>query len=163
MAVDNSNRVMTGALALIQKNGVTIGRMKNIRWSETFQDQEVKGLGTIYVQEAPITGHAGTWSCEFYEIDFKLTGIPGAIRRDVANKNAFEDNLLLRDPFSINIFKKIEDAIDTNTGLKTATPRIYATINGLFINSDGADITEGSISGHSQSGRFLEPVIYGIS
>ena len=153
-------RVLTGALALIMKDGSVIGRMKNIRWSETFQDQEVRGLGTIYVQEAPITGHAGTWSCDFYEIDFKLTGIPGAIRRDVADKNAFEDNLLLRDPFSISIFKKIEDALDVSTGLKTSTPRVYATINGLFINSDGADITEGSISGHQQSGRFLEPVIY---
>src|SRR5690349_7402422 len=153
-------RSMHGALAIIRRNGQAIGRMRNIRWTEDLRDQEVRGLGTIFVQEAPVVAHGGTWSCDFYEVDFKSTGIPGLVRRDVQTKQEFEDNVLLRDGLQLDIFKKEEDAINPNTGLKTAKATPYAIITNLLLNSEGADITEGAISGHNQSGRFLDPVIY---
>lgn len=155
-----ADRVMHGALAIVRKNGTVVGRMRNVRWSESLQDQEVRGLGTIIVQEAPVVAHNGTLSADFYEIDFKRTGIPGAIRRDVQTNQQFEDQILLRDGLQLDIFKKEEDAVDPNTGLKSAKATPYAIIRNLFLNQDGADITEGAISGHNQQFRFLDPVIY---
>ena len=152
--------VMHGALAIIRRNGTPIGRMRNVRWTENLRDQEVRGLGTILVQESPVVEHGGTLQCDFYEVDFKTTGIPGAIRRDVQTNQQFEDQILLRDGLQLDIFKKVEDAVDPNTGLKTAKAQPYAIIRDLFINSEGADITEGAISGHNQQFRFNSPVLY---
>jgi hypothetical protein len=152
--------VMHGALAIIRRNGTPIGRMRNVRWTENLRDQEVRGLGTILVQESPVVEHGGTLTCDFYEVDYSTTGIPGAIRRDVQTNQQFEDQLLLRDGLQLDIFKKIEGSVDPSTGLKTASATPYAIIRDLFINSEGADITEGAISGHNQSFRFNSPVIY---
>ncbi len=152
---------MTGVLALIYDGqGNQIGRIKNIRWSETFGDQEVRGLGTLFVQEKPVVSHSANGSMDFYEITFQNTGIPGSIRRDVQTKGQFETQMILRDPFAIHIFKRIEDAVDPATGLKTENAVPYAIIPDMLINSEGADITEGSISGHNVSFTYLSPVIY---
>ena len=152
--------VMHGALAIIRRNGTPVGRMRNVRWTETLRDQEVQGIGTILVQESPVVAHNGQLTAEFYEVEFETTGIPGAVRRDVQNNQQFEDQILLREPLQVDIFKKVEDAIDPNTGLKTARAQPYAIIRDLFLNSEGADISEGAISGHNQTFRFNSPVIY---
>lgn len=153
-------KTMHGALAIIRFRGTAIGRIRNIRWTENLADQEVRGLGTVLVQEAPVVSHSGNGSMDFYEVSFKDTGIPGGVRRDVQNNQQFEDNVLLREPFQVDIFKKVEDAVDPDTGLKTAKAIPYAIIRDMLINSEGADITEGSISGHNISFKFLSPVIY---
>lgn len=152
--------VMHGALAIIRRNGTPIGRMRNVRWTETLRDQEVQGIGTILVQESPVVAHSGQLTAEFYEVEFETTGIPGAVRRDVQNNQEFENQVLLREPLQLDIFKKVEDAVDPSTGLKTAKAQPYAIIRDLFLNSEGADISEGAISGHNQSFRFNSPVIY---
>lgn len=158
-----NDRVMTGALGIIKKNGTVIGKMRNIRWSENFNRGDVQGIGTILKQEAPVLKHAGTWSCDFYEVDYKKTGIPDVIRRDVQTNQDFEDNIILNhDGVQVDIFKKVEDFIDPNTGLKKAKADTYAIIKRLLIDTEGADITEGVVSGHQQSGIFLDPIIYPV-
>lgn len=156
-----ADRAMHGALAIIRKNGTAIGRMRNVRWTENLTRADVRGLGTILVQEAPVVSHAGTLSCDFYEVDFSKTGIPEAIRRDVQTNQEFEDNVLLNyDGIQLDIFKKVEDVVDPNTGLKKAKVVPHAIIRRLLIESEGADISEGAISGHNQSFKYLDPVIY---
>lgn len=155
-----SNKTMTGALAIIKRNGTVIGRMRNIRWSEDLRDQEVRGIGSLVVLEAPVVSHSGTFSCDFYEIDFKSTGIPGLINRNVQTIKDFEDNILLRDGIQLDIFKKVEDTVDPVTGFKTAKAQPYAILRNVLLNNEGADITEGAVSGHNMSGRYLDPVIY---
>jgi len=152
--------ILTGALAIVKRNGTVIGRMRNIRFTENTSLGEVRGIGTLLTIEAPALAHKGTWSCDFYEIDFGTSGIPQAIRRDVQTNNDFEDQLLLADGFQIDIFKKVEDAVDTNTGLKKSKAIPYASLRRCFIDTDGADTTEGAISGHSQSGIYLDPILY---
>lgn len=156
-----ADKVMHGALAIIRKNGTAIGRMRNVRWNENLQRADVRGIGTILVAEAPVVAHAGTLTCDFYEVDFSKTGLPEAIRRDVQTNQEFEDNVLLNhDGIQIDIFKKVEDAVDPETGLKRAKAQPYAVIRRLLIESEGADISEGAISGHNQSFKYLDPVIY---
>lgn len=156
----NDTKVMHGALAIVRKNGTAIGKMRNVRWTENISRGDVRGIGTILTSEAPAMAWGGSVSCDFYEIDFTTTGIPNAIRRDVQTKQEFEDQLLLDyDGIQLDIFKKVEDLIDPSTGLKTAKAIPYATLTQLLIESDGADITEGAISGHNQSFRYLGPVL----
>lgn len=152
---------MTGALAIIRKNGTAIGKMRNVRWTENINRSEVRGLGTTITQELPAVSWGGTLSCDFYEVDFSTTGVPQAIRRDVQTNQQFEDQLLLdADGVQLDIFKKVEDIRDPNTGLISAKVQPFAIIKNLFINSDGADITEGAVSGHNQSFQYISPVIY---
>lgn len=152
---------LTGALAIIRVNGTPVGRMRNIRVNENISRGDVRGLGTILTVEAPVVGWAGSVTCDFYEISFKETGITRAIRRDVQNNQQFEDNLLLNpDGVQIDVFKKIEDAIDPNTGLKIAGVEPYAIIKRCLITDEGFDVTEGTVAGHNQSFKFLDPIIY---
>lgn len=155
-----NDKTMHGALAIIRKNGTAIGKMRNVRWTENLRRADVRGLGTIIVQEAPVVEHGGTLTCDFYEVDFSRTGIPGAIRRDVQTNQQFEDQVLLDDGIQLDIFKRVEDAVDANTGLKTTKAQPYAIIKQLLLESEGADISEGAISGHNQSFKFLSPIIY---
>lgn len=153
-------KVLTGAIAVIKKNGTVIGRMRNIRWTENTRTSPVQGIGTVLTQELPVVQHGGTGSCDFYEIDFASTGLPGGIRRDMQNNQEFEDNLLFREPLQIDIFKKEKDVVDVNTGKIRTKLNPYAILRDLFIESDGADITEGAVSGHNQGFVFLSPTIF---
>ena len=154
--------VLTGAIAIIQDgNGNAIGKMRNVRVTETIRRQDVRGIGRITVAESPAIEHGGTLTCGWYEIDFNTTGVPNAIRRDVSNVQAFEDNILLNeDGITVVIYKKIKDLVDANTGLLTATKKIHATITRVLIEQEDLDINEGQVSGHNQNFKFLDPILY---
>lgn len=155
------SKVMHGALAIIRKNGTAIGRMRNVRWTENTRRGDVRGIGRLTLIEAPALEHGGTLTCDFYEVDFRTTGIPDAVRRDVQTTQEFEDQLLLdHDGVQLDIFKKVKDVVDPDTGLIRSKVEPYAIIKRLLIESEGADITEGAISGHNQSFRYLDPIVY---
>ncbi len=156
-----TTKTLTGALAIIRVNGTPVGRMRNVRVSESMRRVEVMGIGTILTSETPVVAWTGNISCDFYEIDFQFTGIQNAIRRDVQTNQDFEDQLLLNyDGVQVDIFKKVADVIDPNT--KLIKPKVvpYASIKRCLIESDGMDLSEGAIAGHNQSFRYLDPVLF---
>jgi hypothetical protein len=151
---------LTGSLAIIRCKGTTIGLMKNISVTENFQRADVQGLGTILTSEAPVTAWRGTLQCSWYEIDFKTSGFPGAIRRDVQTGQQFEDQLMLdNDGIQVDIFKKVADVIGAD-GLVKAKVQPFAIIKNVLIESEGFDITEGQVSGQNGSFRYLSPILY---
>ena len=163
------SKVMTGAIALIKVNGQVIGKMKTVRAQENMRRLAVRGLGTILPSEEAVVEWEGTMSCEFMEIQFKSTGIPGAIKRIFANVNSqvlfgnpsFEDQLVLdSNGVQVDIFKKVTDVINPLTGIITPKLTPYATLFNCLIESDSFDINEGSISGHSQSFKYLKAITY---
>jgi len=152
------DKVLTGALAIIRKNGTAIGKMRNIRWTENVQRGEVRGIGTTLTSEVPPLAWSGSGSCEFYEVDFTTTGI-GGIKRNVKTNQEFDDQLMLEgDGLQLDIFKKETDIIDPDTGLVIPKATPYAVLGQMFIESEGGDVTEGAISGHNQSFRYLFPI-----
>lgn len=158
---DETPKVLHGALAIIKSNGVVIGKMRNIRATENMRRIDVRGLGTILNSESPVVEWSGTLSCSFFEITFKTQGVPGAIRRDVQSPQEFEDNILLdHSGIQLDIFKKVEDFIDPTTKLIKAKTEPYAVVTRLLIESEDFDISEGSVAGHNQSFRFLDPILY---
>jgi hypothetical protein len=154
------DKVLHGAIAIVRVNGTPVGRMKDVRIQEAFQRSDVGGLGTIFTEEAPVTKFRGTLSCSFYEIDFKKSGINGAVRRDVQTKQEFQDQLTLAyDGVQVDIFKQIEDVIDPNTKLIKSKLTPYAIVKRCLIENDSVVITEGAAAGRDQSFQYLDPVI----
>lgn len=165
--------VFTGALAIIKVNGVAVGLMRNVRVNESMRRVPVRGLGSILPKEAPVVEWAGSISCSFFEVDYKSSGIPNAVRRDVGVGNSasqiagginnanFEDQLVLDpDGVQLDIYKKATDIIDPNTKLINPKATPYAVVGRCLIESDNVNIDEGNVSGRDQSFLFLDPVIY---
>lgn len=163
-----SDKVLTGAIALIKVNGQVIGRMRGIRCQENMRRTPVRGLGTILPSEQAVIEWEGTISCDFMEVLFQKTGVTNAIRRvfpniasQVVNGNAsFEDQLVLDvDGVQLDIFKKVTDVVDAQGIIK---PKLvpYAIVKNCLIESDSFDISEGAIAGHSQSFKYLVPLTY---
>ena len=156
---------MTAPLAIIKQNGNVIGKMKNIRITETIRRGRVSGLGELTPQELPALEWNGTLNAQFYLIDFRTTGIPNANPRTVnATAQEYIDNVLLEeDGVDITIFKKDDDGTtDPNTGLINSTLVEFANVKAAFIDREGFDITEGQISGKDQDFTYMDPILYNV-
>lgn len=160
---------VTGAIALISIGGRTVGLAKTIRAQEQYSRGDVRGLGTVFASEKPVLSHQGTLSCDFFLVDFKTDGVKEAINR-VSNTiysqaltggTSFEDNLVLNTiGFDFTVYKKITDIMDPVTKIITPKVEPLAVIRQCFIETDSFDISEGSVSGKSQSFVFLQPITY---
>jgi hypothetical protein len=166
-----ASRVMTAPLAVIMKGTQVIGKMKNIRVTETIRRGRVSGLGSLTPQELPALEWNGTLNCQFYMIDMKVSGIPGANPRGVtANAQEYIDNVLLEESgVDIVIYKKVAQfaagipVVDATTGLvKADTLKEFAKINSAFVDREGFDITEGQISGKDQDFTYMSPILYTV-
>jgi len=156
-----ANQVLTGALALIKSNGIVIGRTKSIQFSEEITRGQVVGLGELLRQEVPALGHRGTGSISSYAIDYETDGLPENFARKVESVQEFVDSLILNEEgVQLVIFKKVADFIDPTTKIVRSTPKVYATINKVFLNRKGMNINESQIAGVDQSFDFLEPIIF---
>lgn len=157
-----SNNVLTGAIAVVKVNGQPIGKMRGITITENIGRQDVRGLGRITVAEAPAITHAGTLRAQFFEIEYKKSGFPNAVRRDVSTIQQFEDNVLLdTDGIQVDVFKKVEDFVDPNTGLRRAKLKPQYIVTRVLFESEDIDVNDGQISGRNQSFKFLDPILHG--
>lgn len=159
-------KVLTAPLATIEVDGQIIGKMKNIRVTETFRRGRVSGLGEVLPQELPLLEWNGTLTCQFYTIDLTKTNIPkafGAVALRNASVQEFVDTVLLQeDGVIINIHKKVKDTVDPDTGLIIGTPEIFASVVGCFIDNHSWDINESQISGTDQSFTYSKPILVKI-
>ena len=161
MAVD---KVITGAIAVIMDaNQNPIGRMKSIQVTENITRAEVRGLGSLCPVELPATAWgAGTLRCSFFNIDFSKSQVPGAINRRTGNSvEQFEDNITMQeDGVTVVIYKKSSDLIDPVTKNIKASPKVYATVKNLYIDTESFDISDGQVSGRDQSFKYMTPIQY---
>jgi hypothetical protein len=166
--VDNT-RVLTAPLATIKIGGITVGKMKNIRISETYQRGDVKGIGSLISVEKPILAINCTFSASAFLIDITRFGNADnkLLRRTSGmSLQTFIDNILLVDSgVSIVLMRKVKTAatapaaangILTSTEVKDDT---FLTIDNAFLDSHSFDISEGQISGQDISGTYLAPVM----
>jgi len=158
-----AQKVLTAPLAIVKVDGITVGKMRNITCTETFRRGRVSGLGELTAKELPATEWNGTLTAEFYEVDFKTTGLPDAIKRSADSLQAFVDNVLLQESgVDVTIYKKISAGIDPTTGLHTAELQKHATIKGCFIDREGMNVAEGQIASHNQDFTYLTPILFSI-
>lgn len=150
---------MTAALAIVKQQGTAVAKIRSLRVTENVSRGTVRGIGRLTREEVPAVAIDCTASFEFYNVDLNQTTIPKVYPRAVNTLKDFTDNILLQDGVQVEIYKKVEDFIDPVTKLKKAKPEIFATIQDLFIDSDGFDITEGQVSNKTQSFQYLTPIL----
>jgi hypothetical protein len=156
-----ADKVMTAPLAVVMVNNVAIGKMRGIRVNENITRGRVQGLGQLVPDELPALSWAGTVQCDFYNIDFSLSQVPDAIFRNTTTVQQFQDSVTLQEGgVVLQIMKKVRLPNQPPSGLIGGQLINYATINGLFLNSEGFDINEAQISGRNQSFDYLFPIVY---
>lgn len=169
------DKTLHGAIAIIKVNGIAIGKMKDVRINESFRRIRVsKGLGSVMPDEFAVTEWAGQLSCSFFEINYRISGIPQALNRvfgsnilsQVAAQNPgdsnFEDQLVLDYlGVDVEVYKKVQGAPQQTVSGDIIIPDLvpYATVRGCFIESDNVNISEGQVSGRDQSFQYLYPVV----
>ena len=155
-----AEKTMTAPLAVIKVKGIPVGKMRDIRINETFRRGRVSGLGETVPSEVPVLEWNGSLTCDFYEVDFKKTGIPDGIKRIAPSMEAFLDNILLQeDGVDVTIFKKTKRVYNSTTGLIEAKLVPFATVRGCFLDREGVNISEGQISGHNQEFTYINPIL----
>lgn len=155
---------MTAPLAIIQINSVTVGKMKNVRITESIRRGRVTGLGTLTPSELPALEWQGSLTCSSYTINFNLLANiskKGTFR----NANSLEEwanaLLLQEDGLEIAILRKVKDGeIDTETGVVKSKYETFAKVSGAFATREGFDIQEGQISGRDTEFEYTTPILY---
>jgi len=160
-------KVMTAPLAIIQINSVTVGKMKNVRITESIRRGRVTGLGTLTPSELPALEWQGSLTCSSYTINFNLLANiskKGTFR----NANSLEEwanaLLLQEDGLEIAILRKVKDGeIDAETGVVKSKYETFAKVSGAFATREGFDIQEGQISGRDTEFEYTTPILYNSS
>jgi hypothetical protein len=158
----DNEKVMTAPLAVIKVNGVAIGKMKNIRVTESIQRGTVQGIGALVNSEIPALKWDGTLNCGFYTITFNKQNelFKSAILRNVNTVQEFVDTILLQeDGVTIDILKKIKDYKNAD-GIIVPKYEIFASVVGCFPNKESFDISEGQISGRDVDFQYLNPILF---
>ena len=155
---------MTAPLAIVQVNGVTVGKMRNIRVTEQIRRGRVSGLGRLTAEELPALEWSGSLSCSSYTINFNLLMNKSQLG---TFRNAFTVNdwanaiLLQEDGLEISLLRKVKDGeIDPETGMVKTKFETFAKVNAAFATREGFDVQEGQISGRDTEFEYLEPILY---
>ena len=159
-----NERVMTAQLAIIKVNGVAIGKMKNVRVTETIRRGRVTGLGRLNPSELPALEWQGSLSCSSYTINFNLLVNQSKLGtfRNAGTVEEWANAILLQEAgLEISIQRKVKDGeIDKETGLVKVKYETFAKVNGAFASRESFDIQEGQISGRDTEFEYLEPILY---
>lgn len=157
-------KVMTAPLAIIQINSVTVGKMKNVRITESIRRGRVTGLGTLTPSELPALEWQGSLTCSSYTINFNL--LANILKKGTfRNANSLEEwsnaLLLQEDGLEIAILRKVKDGeIDAETGIVKSKYETFAKVSGAFATREGFDIQEGQISGRDTEFEYTTPILY---
>lgn len=159
-----NTRVMTAPLAIIKINSVTVGKMKNVRITETIRRGRVTGVGRLNPEELPALEWSGSLSCSSYTINFNLLANVSKLGtfRNAATVEEWANAILLQEAgLEISILRKVKDGeIDVETGLVKTKYETFAKVNAAFATREGFDVQEGQISGRDTDFEYLEPILY---
>ena len=160
----SQEKVMTAPLAVIKINSVAVGKMKNIRVTETIRRGRVTGVGRMHPHELPALEWSGNLSCSSYTINFNLLSNMsklGTFRNNSSVETWANSILLQEDGLEISIMRKVKDGeIDSETGEVKAKYETFAKVAGAFATREGFDIQEGQISGRDTDFEYMEPILY---
>lgn len=160
----NKERVFTAPLAVIQINSVTVGKMKNVRITESIRRGRVSGLGRLNPDELPALEWSGSLSCSSYSINFNLLAnkIKKGTYRNSGTIEEWANAILMQeDGLEIAILRKVKDGeIDMETGLVKTKYETFAKVAGAFATREGFDIQEGQISGRDTEFEYTDPILY---
>ena len=160
----SKEKVFTAPLAVIQINSVTVGKMKNVRITESIRRGRVSGLGRLNPDELPALEWSGSLSCSSYSINFNLLANKlkkGTYRNSGTIEEWANAILMQEDGLEIAILRKVKDGeIDLETGLVKTKYETFAKVSGAFATREGFDVQEGQISGRDTEFEYTDPILY---
>ncbi len=169
-----NNNVLTAPLAVIRVNGITIGKMRNIRVTESLRRARVVGLGQLVPDELPVVEWSGSLTAEFMTIDLKKSMMPGAINRIASSVEQWTNSVLLQEQgIQIDIMKRVKDPQQLDSQFPNVSPdpnfiqrmitgkfELFASVQAAFMTREGFNISEGSISGRDVEFEYKTPILY---
>ena len=156
-----ATKTLTAPLAIVKVNGVPIGKMKNIRVTETIRRGRVSGIGQLTPDELPALEWSGSLNCGFYAVEFKTNQLKAALVRNVNTLDEFVDTVLLQENgVQIDIMRKVFDSQDATTLIITPRLEIFASVKGCFLTREGFDISESQISGKDADFEYTTPILF---
>ena len=170
----SNNNVLTAPLAVIRVGGITIGKMRNIRVTESLRRARVVGLGQLVPDELPVVEWSGTMTAEFMTVDLKKSMIPGAINRISSSVEEWTNSVLLQEQgVQVDIMKRVKDPQQLDNKFPNASGdpnyiqraikgkfELFASIQAAFMTREGFNISEGSISGRDVEFEYKTPILY---
>lgn len=158
--MSTNTKSMTAPLAIVKVGGKPVGKMRNIRLTETIRRGKVIGLGRMNASEVPPLEWEGMMNAGFYLINFDDQALEGALLRKVQTVDEFIDTVLLQDQgITVDILRKVTDFQQAN-GVIVPKLEVFASIKGCFITREGFDISESQISGRDADFEYITPVIF---
>lgn len=159
-----NERTMTAPLAIVQVNGVTVGKMRNVRVTEQIRRGRVSGLGRLTAEELPALEWSGSLSCSSYTVNFNLLMNKSQLGtfRNAQTVNDWANAILLQEAgLEISLLRKVKDGeINPDTGMMKTKYETFAKVNAAFATREGFDLQEGQISGRDTEFEYLEPILY---
>jgi len=151
---------LNAPIAIIKVGGVAIGKMKNVRCTESFRLVPIAGIGQLHKDEMKVVDWSGSLNCSSWLVNLYAPMIPGSLNRQVNSIQDFENTLLLQeDGVQIDIMRKV--ALSTNAqGIIIPTLEVVASILGCFISREGWDLSEGQVSGRNCDFEYTTPFIF---
>jgi len=157
-------RVYTAPLAIVKINSIAVGKMRNVRVTETIRRARVTGLGRLNASEVPPVEWTGNLTCQNYTINFNLLANKiqlGSFRNSNTVDEWANKLLLQEDGLEIVLLRKVKDgAIDPTTGAVQAKYITFAKTSGAFMTREGFDVQEGQISGRDTEFEYIDPILY---
>jgi hypothetical protein len=165
MPHDRGNqRTFTAPLGIIQVNGVTVGKMRNVRLTETLRRVRVTGIGQLTPTDLPAVEWSGTLSCSSYTINFNLllNREQKGTFRNMTTVEEWSNAVLMQETgLEIAIMRKVKDGEpDLITGAANTRLQQFAKVGAAFVTREGFDLNEGQLSGRDTEFEYLEPVLY---
>jgi hypothetical protein len=170
-----ANTVYTAPLAIVMVGTTVIGKMKNIRVSETIRRARVTGLGRLNASEVPAVEFTGTLNASFYTVNLEAHELTRrALNRKTGTTTNFVNTVVLQDiGLTIKLMRKVGDPAypattttdlgqDNTTGIIYAVDQEFATITNCYITSDNFDVNEGTISSHDSTFEYLDPITFSV-
>jgi len=165
MEYDVSKKVISSPMAIVKVAGVAVGKMRNIRCTETMRRARVVGLGEAIPSELPLIEWSGSLTAGMFAIRTNA-GIFNAIDRSGLDVQAFIHKLLFNEGISLEIY--IKKPLPQHPNIPQGTPPKYydlvtfATIGGVVIASEGFDLQDGQIGGRDGTFEYMTPILYGV-
>ena len=104
------NNVLTAPMALLKVNGLPLGFCRGIRVNENFQRGEVREIGSLFTKEIPVLSWSGSVSLTFYNVDFSISQLPDAIKREVQTIQEFSQYLLFQcSGVTLDLYRSYKD------------------------------------------------------
>ena len=159
-----ATKTFSAPLAIIQIDGVTVGKMKRVQITETLRRAKVTGIGRLNPEEIPPVEWSGSMSCSSYSINFNLLANKikkGAFRNAPTVEAWANAHLLQENGLEITVLRKVKDGnIDPETGLVSVKYETFAKVTGAFVTKEGFDVQEGQLSGRVADFEYTDPILF---